>query len=192
MIDLIKDIDKSIFIFLNGINSPFFDWIMFRISDGWTWIPVFALLLYATIKKYKIKTLWIFIFIAALITLTDQASVQLFKNIFLRYRPCHNIELQGIVHTVYGKCGGKYGFVSSHASNYFGLASFFIIILNIKRNIFNYLIIFWAIIIGYSRIYLGVHYPADVFCGAILGTAIGLLWGKITLLYLSKLPPNVN
>lgn len=192
MIDFIKEIDKSVFIFLNGINSPFFDWLMFYISESWTWFPVFVILLYASIKKFGIKILWILIFIAVLITLTDQSSVKLFKNVFLRYRPCHNLELHGIVHTVNDKCGAQYGFVSSHASNYFGLASFFIIILGIKRKIFLFLIILWAVLIGYSRIYLGVHYPADVLAGAILGSAIGLIWAKITLTLVQKLPPKNN
>jgi len=189
MIEFLDKIDKSLFVFLNGINSPFFDPVMYHISNIWTWLPVFVILLYVTIKKYGIKTLWIFLFIAILVTLTDQSSVHLFKNVCTRLRPCHEPSLNGLVHTVYNKCGGQYGFVSSHAANYSGIAAFFIILLSIKQKSYIILLILWVTLICYSRIYLGVHYPADVIAGSLLGTIIGWIWAKITLKLLLKLPP---
>jgi undecaprenyl-diphosphatase len=106
------------------------------------------------------------------ITLSDQLSVIL-KNLAQRLRPCHEPALTGMVHLFNNECGGLYGFVSSHASN-----SFMVALLSlsfIKKRWFSVFIIFWALIVGYSRIYLGVHYPGDVLSGSILGGVVG--WG---------------
>jgi undecaprenyl-diphosphatase len=114
------------------------------------------------------------LFITALILLADQTSVHLFKNMFERLRPCHNPMITDFVHTVHGKCGGQFGFVSSHAANSFALAVFSGLLLKSKYRYFLPLMVFWAAVVSYSRIYLGVHYPADVLGGAILGSILGI------------------
>ena len=101
---------------------------------------------------------------------------------FMRLRPCHNPEIQAQVDTLNGYCGGQYGFVSSHAANYFGIATFLSVLFFRKIRFFIPLIMFWAALIAYSRIYLGVHYPADICCGAILGIILGLIVGGLKLL----------
>jgi undecaprenyl-diphosphatase len=113
------------------------------------------------------------LFIALVVTLADQISVHAFKEVFQRLRPCHNPELQDIVHLVNNKCGGQYGFVSSHAANTFAVAFFLKKLFAQKQ--FSIFIIFWAAIVSYSRIYLGVHFPLDVIGGAVLGTLIGIM-----------------
>lgn len=112
--------------------------------------------------------------VVALIFLSDKVSVYLFKDVFLRYRPCHNLDISHLVHLVDG-CGGKYGFVSSHAANTFALATYLGVVL--KKHFPKMLLwmLIWAAVVSYSRIYLGVHYPADIVVGAILGVGIGLL-----------------
>jgi len=186
MIDFLKHIDKETFLILNNFHSPVFDYIMYYINKGTTWLPIFILFAYFIVKQYNIKSIWIIIFVGLLITSTDQISV-LLKETFMRLRPCHNPQLANLVHIVNGKCGGKFGFVSSHAANYFGLITFLIIILNIKKFWIKILMIFWGIIICYSLIYLGVHYPADVIIGALLGIILGFTWGKLNLLLLNRL-----
>ena len=170
---MLENIDQQLFLFLNSINSPLWDKIMYAISGKIIWAPVYlAILIYLGIK-YKKKFLVIIPFIIIAVTLADQLSVQLFKNVFHRLRPCHEPSLTGMIHLVNGQCGGLYGFVSSHASNSFNVA--LLSLMFIKRRWFTISIIIWASVIGYSRIYLGVHYPGDVICGAIVGSLIG--WG---------------
>ena len=170
---MLENIDQQLFLFLNSINSPLWDKIMYAISGKIIWAPVYlAILIYLGIK-YKKKFLVIIPFIIIAVTLADQLSVQLFKNVFHRLRPCHEPSLAGMIHLVNGQCGGLYGFVSSHASNSFNVALLSLML--IKRRWFTISIIIWASVIGYSRIYLGVHYPGDVICGAIVGSMIG--WG---------------
>lgn len=177
VIDLLNKIDTWLFLLINGMNSPFFDWLMYWISSKLVWIPFYTLLLFLLIRKYKLNALWILLFVALLITFSDQVSV-LFKNYFQRLRPCHNEDLDLLIHTVRGKCGGKYGFVSSHASNSFALAVFLVPFLKSYWRYFTPAIIIWAAIVSYSRIYLGVHFPGDVIGGAALGAFGGIVFSK--------------
>ena len=122
----------------------------------------------------------------SMIVVSDQLSVHAFKNVFQRLRPCHEPELEGLVHLVKNKCGGDFGFVSSHAVNHFAMAIFFSVIFYKKIKYFIPLIMLWAAFISYSRIYLGVHYPGDVICGGLTGAAIGFFFGKLSLLCISR------
>lgn len=154
---------------------------MYTLSGILIWVPLYLAILITIGVKYKRKFIIILLFIILAATLADQGSVQLFKNIFHRLRPCHEPSLEGLVHLVDGKCGGLYGFVSSHATNSFNVA--LLSLLFIRRRWFAISIILWALTVGYSRIYLGVHYPGDVICGSILGALIG--WGTYTLYILT-------
>jgi len=126
-------------------------------------------------------------FIIALIFLSDQISV-IIKESVQRFRPTHQENISDLVYTVNDYKGGDFGFLSSHASNSFALAVFLISIFGKQLKYFTPLIIFWAVLISYSRIYLGVHYPGDIIAGALLGSILGLIWGKLSLFSLKKIP----
>lgn len=188
MIDWILNIDKELFLFFNGMNNSFFDFIMYWISSKSLWIPLYLFFAYILYKVYD-RGFWLpLISLILIVGLADFISVQLFKNVFERLRPCHSEELQGLVHIVKGKCGGSYGFVSSHAANMFSLATAFWLFIKDKYPKTLIWLLLWAGIIGYSRIYLGVHYPGDVLGGAI----VGMLTGLIGYMLYSKLPCSNN
>jgi undecaprenyl-diphosphatase len=167
---MLERLDQQLFLFINSLNSPFFDHVMHAISGRLIWVPLYLAILIFLGIKYKRKFLIILIFIILAATLADQTSV-IVKNLVHRLRPCYEPSLEGLVHVVNGECGGKFGFVSSHAVNTFDVA--LLSLLFIKRRWYTISIILWATIISYSRIYLGVHYPGDAMCGSLLGAFIG-------------------
>jgi undecaprenyl-diphosphatase len=191
MLEYLQHIDRQVFLFLNSHNSPFFDRLMHAISGKVIWAPLYLALLIYLGFTYRKNFYLILLFIIIAVTMADQFSVQLFKNVFHRLRPCHEPSLEGLIHLVNGECGGLYGFVSSHASNSFNVA--LLSLMFIRRRWYTISIILWASVISFSRIYLGVHYPGDVICGAILGSFIG--WGVYKLYELTDnvlYKPRVN
>jgi undecaprenyl-diphosphatase len=181
VIEFLKHTDIRLFLYLNSKHIPFIDELMFWTSKEYTWIPFYLFLLYRVWKSYFKKTLLVLLCTALLITLSDQLSVHFFKELFLRYRPTHNLLLLPYVHTVHGYTGGLYGFVSSHAANTFALATFVSLLLHAKQKKLTWVLLIWASVVSYSRIYLGVHYPLDVMGGALLGSALAYLIYKLYL-----------
>ena len=185
MIETIEQFDRDLFLLLNSPHSDFMDSVMWYVSTTWLWIPIYVVMLLFAFKHGQIKyALTIFGGVLLCVLLADLISVHLFKNVFLRYRPSHNLEIIDLVKTVSKPngqvyLGGKYGFVSSHAANIGAITTF---ILLSFRNLSSkwYLLLFWAALVMYSRIYLGVHYPGDIIGGAMLGFIIGWVVYKIS------------
>lgn len=186
--DWILKIDTQIFLAINGWHNELWDGIMWWISGKTTWWPFYLLLLAFMTWKLKWRLVPVLLFIILVITLADQTSVHLFKNVFMRLRPCHEPSLDGLVHQVNNKCGGQYGFISSHAANSFALA--FFVIRWIRKRWFTALMVIWAALVAYSRVYLGVHYPGDVLAGALWGAGCGIVLFLLSAWVLSKLPDN--
>jgi undecaprenyl-diphosphatase len=189
MLDFLLQIDRDIFLFFNGLNHAWLDPVMYWISEKRFWIPFYALLLYFVIRHYGWKSLIILVLVALLITMADQLS-GLLKNSTQRFRPSQDPSLEGLVHLVRDRRGGQFGFVSAHAANSFALATFMIFLLKKHIRWIAPVLISWAAIKSYSRIYLGVHYPGDVIGGALLGIFCALLiiaiWKWIVKRYYSE------
>lgn len=173
MIEYLNRIDTQLFLALNGHYSPFADLLMYNVSKTLPWIPWYACIIYLLFRKYHKPAVWMVVSLVLVVLLADQGTVVLFKNVFQRLRPSHQPALEGLVHLVKDKRGGDYGFISSHAANTFGvalLASMFY-----KDKYFCAIAFTWALLVSYSRIYLGMHYPGDILCGWLFGAAVAYL-----------------
>ena len=179
MIDFLESVDHTLTLIINGCNTEWMVQFMWFFSGPFIVIPIVLLISWTMYKSYSLKESgWILFGIIITIALADLSSVYLFKEVFMRYRPSHHIELSQQLHfyqfdngDLYK--GGKYGFVSSHAANYFALLV--LVYGLIQQNWMKILLVLIVLIILYSRVYLGVHYVSDVICGAILGYLIAKL-----------------
>ena len=169
MFDALISFDHALTLGINQAHSPAGDSLMTLISEKTTWIPLYLGLLFLIQKIFGWKrSLLIVVFIVLNVVLTDQISV-LFKETLMRFRPCHHPGLKDLLHLADG-CGGKFGFVSSHAANTMGLAVLVSLIL--KNRAITVSMLAFALVNGYSRIYLGKHFVFDVIGGFLLGALI--------------------
>jgi undecaprenyl-diphosphatase len=188
MMELIRSIDYSVFSFINGLNNSALDFIMWYASQRWLWIPFYLYLAWFLYGKYPQQFIGLLVCVAILITLSDQVASSVIKPAVMRLRPCHNQLIAEQMHLVNGYCGGKFGFVSSHASNSFALATFLCLLFGKKYKGLQWILILWACLVSYSRIYLGVHYPTDIAGGAILGILLAMFIYYIYKFFRSKFP----
>ncbi|WP_255069856.1 phosphatase PAP2 family protein [Lacihabitans sp. LS3-19] len=171
MIEQILEWDKNAFLWLNSYHNFWLDKTMLFFSASKVWIPLYVLIIFLFFKNFNWQNAIKFILIIiASVALSDFIASGIFKPYFQRLRPCHEILSEMIL---VGKCGGQFGFASSHAANSFALFMSIFLIFR-RQNLWIFLLLFWAIIVSYSRIYLGVHYPIDILVGGCIGIVISL------------------
>ena len=176
--------DQELLLKINGSNSLFWDGFMWLATNMLTWMPFAAILLYVIIKNNKIKETFLVIgMLAFVILFADQISSGICKPYFARFRPTQDPELMYQIDIVNGYRGGMYGFTSSHAANTFGVAIFLSLV--IRSWSLSAVLFIWATLNAYSRIYLGVHYPGDIFFGTLTGLFVGIII-YLTYSYLQK------
>ncbi len=179
MFEQIKKLDKEFLLFTNSHHNAFFDNVMWFASSTIGWFPLYAFILILLIIKFKKQSWLLILLIILLIVMSDQLASGILKPLTQRLRPSHQPGLENILHYVNNYRGGLYSFPSSHASNFFAWITYLCIITTKKMKWFPYLLIPVAILVSYSRVYLGVHYPSDIFCGALLGAFLGWGFSKI-------------
>jgi len=179
MFEALQALDQRLLLALNHAHTPALDAVMVFVSNRTVWFPAYALLTGWLIWHFRRRAVLLLPLLIAAVALADSITSRLFKPFFGRLRPCHAPELAGLLHLPDG-CGGQFGFLSSHTANSVALAVFLALVL--PGNRFRGLkigVALWAMLLSYSRIYLGAHYPSDVLGGALVGAL--LAWGAAQL-----------
>ncbi|MFH6768258.1 phosphatase PAP2 family protein [Gaetbulibacter aquiaggeris] len=186
MIEQLLEYDKSLFLFLNNLGTPAWDNFWLVITYRFTFIPLYALLLFLLYKKLGLKSLLILVVVIALmITFTDQVT-NIFKRGFERPRPCGEESLIFQMRFIANHCG-KYGFFSGHSSNSMAAAVFAGLFLRTYYKNLIFILLFWSAVVAYSRIYVGVHYPLDIVSGLTFGAISGWAFYKLGQILLNRL-----
>ncbi|MCT4591285.1 MAG: phosphatase PAP2 family protein [Carboxylicivirga sp.] len=183
LLESLVQLDKELLLFLNSFHNSFWDNFFWMFTSKEIWVPLYLTIAYVIFKRHGLRGLVTMLSIGLLIFLCDQISTNVFKHGIERFRPSHDPDLKYLVHLINGKRGGLYGFVSSHATNSFGLAMFTALVF--RNRTYTIFIFLWAAINSYSRIYMGVHFPGDILGGLLLGLILGRLVYEI---YLRVLP----
>lgn len=186
MLEYLNNIDTQLFLVINGWHSPLWDKVMVAITHSSTWIPLYLIIVASLIYKFRLNGLKLVVIILLLIGFADQASSRLAKPGFARLRPSHNEYLSEKIHIIDNYRGGTYGYFSSHASNTFALCTF-LCLLFYRKNKWIAVLIPWAILVSYSRIYVGVHYPGDILTGAIFGSLSAILCFRLLKVRLAEM-----
>ncbi len=168
--------DTELFRWINLHHSIELDSIMIFFSNKYVWIPLYVYLIGFLIYRFK-NIAWKYIlYLIFSVAISDQICSSILKPLIQRLRPCHEESFQSWIHLANG-CGGQFGFCSSHAANTFALAIGIYLITQQKA--WLYVLVAWATMVSYSRIYLGAHYPIDVIIGAGIGVAVTIILKRI-------------
>ena len=183
-LDSIIQRDRELFVFLNSLGNDNWDSFWLIITNQFSWLPVYILLSVVIFKVYGWKKgFTLLVIVALLITFSDQ-FVNLIKNFFERLRPNRDPLLNQTIRIV--KNSGGYSFLSGHATTSTAVSIFTYLTLR-KHTKYVFLIFLWPLLFGYSRIYVGVHFPIDILSGFLLGAIIGWLFYKLSLIILKKI-----
>jgi len=171
-------LDRELFTLINSKwTNPVFDALAPLLRNSVYWIPLYLFLAVFVTVNFKVKGLWWIIFFVVTVGMADMTGTYGFKYGFERIRPCNNAELAGQVRLLV-VCPSGFGFTSNHAANHFGMATFLFITFRRLFKKWMLLAFFWAGSIAYAQIYVGIHYPTDIICGALVGIIFGIFTGS--------------
>lgn len=165
--------DQQLLLSFNGSDSLFIDHLALVLTSAWTWVPIYAALLYLIVKNNEKAGQILLAIASALLCVAIATGIGdgLVKPAVARLRPSFEPSLAGLVHTVNNYRGSGFSFFSVHAANTFSLAVFFSLL--IRRRVLTISLLVWALVNSWTRLYLGVHYPSDVITGMLFGTLVG-------------------
>lgn len=173
-LDKLIKADRALFLQLNTVYThPFLDSVFPWFREGNTWMPLYLFMIVLALVNFRQKAFAFILFAVVTIILTDQISSSLVKPFFERPRPCRDPFLMNQIRLLLNGCSGGYSFTSSHATNHFGFAVYIFLTLGNIIGKWKYAFLIWAGAIAYGQVYVGVHYPLDIFFGALLGSFIG-------------------
>ncbi|MCX2583734.1 phosphatase PAP2 family protein [Pedobacter sp. MR22-3] len=186
MIESIQQFDLALFIKIHrGLSNGFFDWLMPLMRNRFFWSPLYVFIIVFCIKQYKKQGYYIIGMILFTFASADLISSRVIKPWVSRVRPCNDLTIANdIIHRV--PCGSGLSFPSAHATNHFAIAVFLICVFYNRWKPILPIGLFWAFIISFAQVYVGVHYPIDVTAGALLGALIGFICSKM----FKKLQPD--
>ena len=180
LLDTLKHADTWLFLKINNDwTNPFLDGNYPWWREASTWIPLYFFLLFLAFYNFGIKVFPWVVFFALTAVLSDQISSGILKDWVNRPRPCNDDVLMSQVRLLLNRCPGSGSFTSSHATNHFAAACFIYYTMKPYFKKWGYLFFVWAATISYGQVYVGVHYPLDIICGAILGSCIGSITASI-------------
>lgn len=178
-VENIISIDKELFIFLNNLGTTQWDAFWLIITNKYTFVGLYLGLIVLFYLKNTPKKALLLLFLGVLLVTASDQLANLFKYGFKRLRPCYDTDIQDLVRLVKASCGGKFSYFSAHASTNMALAVFFSLVLKNKYPKLIYFLLIIAFCVGYSRIYIGVHYPLDVITGFTLGVLLAYVFYKM-------------
>ena len=175
MIEYLNDIDADALLAVNGLHDMFQDAFWWLLTAKWSSLLLVLALVWILLHQNRRHALLVVAMLVLTVLVADQISSGLIKHLVERLRPTHDPSLESMVHVINGYRGGMYGFVSSHAANFFAIATLFALVM--RHRVVTLSMFTWALLQCYSRVYLGVHYPGDILGGIIVGVLAGwLVW----------------
>ena len=176
----LNDWDRQLFLFFNGkLVNPFFDAVLPYFRDSVFWAPLYLFIIVFVTLNYGKKGWWWALLFLSTVAVSDLLGTYAFKETVQRLRPCNNPLLLDKVRLVVDHCPGGYSFVSNHAANHFGLATFMALSFHTVFGRWTYLAYVWAALVAFAQLYVGVHYPLDLLAGALLGIGAGYLTASV-------------
>lgn len=180
LFSFLNKVDQYLFVKVNSVwANDFLDGVFPWWRDSNTWLPLYLFLLLFVIMNFGWRIWPWLVFLVITVTLTDQVSSGILKGWVNRTRPCNDETLIDHLRLLLSYCPGNGSFTSSHATNHFGMAFFLYLTMKPYFKKWGLLFFVWAATISYGQVYVGIHYPFDVICGALLGSFIGAMTASI-------------